>query len=67
MIMKFKISPKKQSRNVSVSFSADRFERVAADFGLFNSDFLKSIDRAERDIRARRTKEISSLRQLRTK
>jgi len=65
MNMRMRISKKEGSRTVSVNFDANRFERVAADFGLFNKDFLESIDRAERDIRAGRVKEISDLRELR--
>ena len=46
---------------------AEKFERLAASFGLFNPDFLKSVNRAENDYHSGRTKKISSLRSLRRK
>ena len=65
MNMSMKISNREKSRTVSISFDADRFERVAANFGLFSEDFIKSIDRSEMDIRAGRLTKIDSLRELR--
>lgn len=65
MTISMKISNQKKSRIVSVNFDADRFERVAANFGLFNELFLHSVDRAERDIKAGRVREIGSLQELR--
>ena len=56
---------KKTGRTVSVDFSADQFERVAANFGLFSPEFLRSIESAERDIRAGKIREVGSLRDLR--
>ena len=41
-----KISKKDKSKTVSVSFDADRFERIAANFGMFSDDFIKSLDRS---------------------
>ena len=51
-------------RILRIEVNADRFERLAADFGLFNPDFLESVERAEADARAGRVREISSLREL---
>jgi len=44
---------------------AERFERLAADFGLFSRDFLASLARAERDIKADRLTKIKSLKDVR--
>ena len=56
---------KNKKREAVVKFDAEKFERLAAVFGLFNSDFLKSLARAERDIKTGRVREIKSLRELR--
>jgi hypothetical protein len=56
-----------RSRKIRIEVDADKFERLAADFGLFNPDFLKSLDQAENDIRAGRIKKIASLRGLKRK
>ena len=63
--MSMKISNIEKSKVVSISFDADRFERIAANFGMFSDDFIKSIDRSEMDIRAGRLTKIDSLRELR--
>lgn len=55
----------RRRRILRVEINADRFERLAADFGLFNPDFLESVERAEADVRAGRVRAISSLRELR--
>lgn len=52
------------SRKIRIEVDAAKFERLAADFGLFNPDFLKSVDQAEKDARAGRMKKIASLRDL---
>jgi hypothetical protein len=57
---------KKKSHKI-VEFDADQFEKLAALFGMFNPDFLKSLARSERDIKAGRIREIKSLRELRKK
>lgn len=44
-----------------VELDADKFEKLAGIFGLFNPDFLKSVARAEKDIKAGRVREIKSL------
>lgn len=50
-----------------VEFDADKFEKLASVFGFYSSEFLKSVARAEKDIRAGRVREIKSLKELRTK
>ncbi len=59
------IKKRNAGRTISVSFDADKFERVAANFGFFNPDFLRSLQVAERDIKLGRVKEICSLKDLR--
>ncbi len=65
MNIRMKVRKDNKERTVSVSFDANRFERVAAEFGMFNKSFLQSIDRAERDIRAGRITSVGSLKELR--
>ena len=55
------------SRKIPIEVDADKFERLAADFGLFNPDFLKSLERAEHDPRAGRIRKLASLHDLRCK
>jgi hypothetical protein len=52
------------TRKIRIEVDADKFERLAADFGLFNPDFLKSLDQAEKDVRAGRIRKVTSLRDL---
>jgi len=56
-----------RSRKIRIEVDADKFERLAANFGLFNPDFLKSLDQAEDDVRAGRIKKIASLGDLKRK
>lgn len=56
---------KKHPRKTVVEFDADKFERLAALFGMFNPDFLKSLARAEKDVKAGRIRKIKSLKDLR--
>ena len=60
------IRPKQHTRprKVVVEVDADRLERLAANFGLFNPGFIASIDRAERDYQAGRIRKIHSLAEL---
>ena len=55
---------KKKNNRVVVEMDADRFEKLAADFGLFSKDFLESLRRAERDVKAGRLTRISSLKDV---
>lgn len=55
----------KRPRRIIVEMDANRFERLAADLGLFKAEFLKSVEQAEKDYRAGKVKKISSLKELR--
>ena len=46
------------SRRAMIELDADKFEKLAGIFGLFNPDFLKSLVRAEKDIKAGRIRKI---------
>jgi hypothetical protein len=59
------VTIKKKNNRVLVEMDADRFEKLAADFGFFGKDFLKSLDRAERDVKAGRVTTVKSLKELR--
>jgi len=56
-----------QKQRILVEIDAGQFERLAAQFGFFGDDFLRSIDQAEKDIRAGRIRKVKSLRELRSK
>jgi len=55
-----KITQGTRSKTYRVEVDAARMERLAAAFGLFHPDFLKSVDQAERDVLAGRVKKIRS-------
>lgn len=61
------ITQKKKARTSTfvVEFDADRFEQVAAALGMFSDDFLASIKQSEKEIKAGKTRKISSLKELR--
>lgn len=56
---------KNRSRKAMIELDADKFEKLAAIFGLFNPDFLKSLARAEKDIKVGRVTKLKSLKDLR--
>ncbi len=56
---------KKRNNRVLVEMNADRFERLAAEFGFFGKEFLNSLERAEKDVKAGRIRKVQSLKQLR--
>jgi len=56
-----------KSRKFQIELDVDKFERLAASFGLFNPDFLSSLDQADKDYKRGRVKKIKSLKQLRKK
>ena len=56
---------KKRNHRILVEMDADRFQKLAADFGFFSKDFLKSLEQAEKDVRAGRIRKIDSLKELR--
>ena len=60
------IKPKiNNTRKVLVEMDAEKLERFAADFGFFSQEFLKSLDRAEKDYKKGRVQKIKNLKQLR--
>ncbi|MBI5401142.1 MAG: hypothetical protein HZB12_03460 [Candidatus Yonathbacteria bacterium] len=60
--VQFKIARK--PKTISVEFDASQFERVAATFGFFNPEFLKSLARSEEDFRKGRVYKFKSLKDL---
>lgn len=61
-----KVKPNQiRTRRVSIELDVDKFERLAASFGFFSPEFLRSLKRAEKDYRAGRIRKIKSLRDLR--
>ncbi len=58
------ITIEKKAKTYHVSFDADRFERVAAALGMFSNEFLASIARSERDIKAGKIHKLRSLKDL---
>ena len=54
-----------RSRKIIVELDADRFERLAADLGLFSRTFLSSLERAEREVAQSKARRLRSLRDLR--
>ena len=52
-------------KKISIEIDAAQFERMAANFGFFNTDFLESIGRAEREVAHGDIKRLRSLRDLR--
>lgn len=65
--MTFELQKKRvgRKRSVTLTFDANRFERLAEVFGLYNPEFLESLDRAEVDSRAGRLRKIKSFKDLR--
>ncbi|MBI5469856.1 hypothetical protein HY968_00840 [Candidatus Kaiserbacteria bacterium] len=56
-----------RARKVLVELDANQFETLASVLGFFSTDFLASVNRAEKDLVAGQTREISSLKELRNK
>lgn len=56
---------KNRSRRATVELDADKFEKLAGIFGLFNPDFIKSLFVAEKNIRDGKVRKIKSLKELR--
>lgn len=55
----------KRKQKVRVELDAERFERLAAGLGFFTSQFVASVDRAEKEIAEGKTKRLRSLEDLR--
>lgn len=47
-----------------IEMDINKFERLAANLGFFSSEFLESLDRAEKDIKDGKIKKIKSLKEL---
>lgn len=62
--MKLPIKIHKKATTFNIEMDVDRFERVAAALGMFGSDFLHSLDQAEKDIKAGRVHKHTSLREI---
>lgn len=56
--------PAKRSQKVRIEMDVEQFERLAADLGLFQKEFLESIARAENEIAAGETRRLRSLHDL---
>ena len=65
MTLAITIKPNKNKKKIYIEMDAERFEQFAANLGLFNPDFLKSIERSERDVAAGRVRRLRSLHDLR--
>lgn len=62
------IKPKTNNRKkFLVEMDFDKFERLAANLGFFSSEFLRSLDKAEKDFKTGKVKKIKSLKELRNK
>jgi len=57
----------KRRKKIRVEIDTEKFERLSANLGLFDPAFLKSLERAEQDVRKKKLKRISSLKELRTR
>ena len=55
----------KETQKVVVEMDVNRFERLAAGFGLFREEFLESLDKAEQELALAKTKILKSLKSLR--
>lgn len=55
----------KKERKLLLELDADRLERFAAVFGLFNPDFISSVTRAEEDFRRGKIRRVQSLAEIR--
>ena len=60
------IAPCKTSKKIVIELDANKFERLAADFGFFNSEFLASLSRAEKDYTSGKVRKIKFLKELRS-
>lgn len=64
-----KIKPKSspaKGRKFVLEIDANKLERIAASFGLFNPDFLESLDCAEKDVKSGRVRRLRSLADIRS-
>jgi len=62
------IKPKTSSnKKFLVEMDFDKLEKLATSLGFFSVDFLKSVDKAEKDYKEGKTKKIKSLKELKAK
>ena len=54
----------KSPKKVTIEFDADKFEKLAALFGMFNPEFLKDLEESEKDFKEGRYRKIKSLKDL---
>ncbi|HWQ99222.1 MAG TPA: hypothetical protein VN397_00025 [Candidatus Methylomirabilis sp.] len=54
----------RKKRKWVVEINADKLERLAAALGMYNPDFLNSLERAESDVRAGKIRSLRSLKSL---
>ena len=59
------IRPQTDTRKIMVELDADKLEKLAASLGFFSSNFLKSLNRSEKDYKLGRIRKIKSLKDLR--
>ncbi|MBI3631769.1 MAG: hypothetical protein HY219_02795 [Candidatus Staskawiczbacteria bacterium] len=59
------IQPNPAKSKVTIEMDALSFERVAANFKLFNKEFIESLERAEKQITTKKLKKLRSLSDLR--
>lgn len=59
-----KTQTRQNNKKFIIELDANKFEKLAGNFGLFNSEFLDSIDQANRDYKAGRVRKIKSLKDL---
>ncbi len=60
------VKTRTRQRKLVVELDADQFERLAANFGFFSSEFFGSLARAEQEIAQGKVQRLRSLRQLRS-
>jgi len=58
---------KASSGKFRVEMDIDKFERLADALGLYNPEFLKALERSEKDYREGRYRKVNSLKDLRSK
>lgn len=59
------VATKTRTKRFVVEMDADRFERLAADLGLFQQEFLESLARAEGEARRGKLMRLRNLKDLR--
>lgn len=60
------VQPRPAKKKIVIEMDAGRFERVAADLGLFNQEFIESLGNAEKEVAQKKLRKLRSLRDLRS-